>query len=119
MIVLSPKSMLKSLFPFKSLPPTSRRHTPTLTSLPILLLFKVSHCPISHPPWFSLLSQWAAVRFAHKTSSDSLEFVFPSQSYASCGKSKYRKMTTCTLMLVRMSSLYSAKCLPRGSLKDT
>ena len=91
-----------------------------LLSYPNLLASKMFHFSDPHPPSFSLLSQWVDSKVCPQNFLPvSLLSVMPSQSYASCGKSKYRKMTTCTLMLVRMSSLYPTKCLPRGSLKGT
>ena len=93
---------------------------PFLLPFPILLASKMFHYSDPHPPSFSLLSQWVGSEVCPQNFLPvSLLSVMPSQSYASCGKSKYRKMTTCTLMLVRMSSLYPTKCLPRGSLKGT
>ena len=93
--------------------------SPLLLPFPILLTSKM-FLSAPQPPSFCLYSQWVGSEFCPQNFLPiALLSVLPSQSYASCGKSKYRKMTTCTLMLVRMSSLYSAKCLPRGSLKDT
>lgn len=119
--IRSPKSISKFLPP-----PKSRllllQSSPTLAPLSHPLDFQ--NVPPPTAPFFSP-QEWVfsasglAVSCPQNFFPVSLLFVFSSQSYASCGKSKYRKMTTCTLMLVRMSSLYSAKCLPRGSLKDT
>lgn len=102
------------------LPPTSSRLLPILAPLSHLLDFQNVPSSPHFPSKLFSPSQWISSEVCPQNFLPvSLLFVFPSQSYASCGKSKYRKMTTCTLMLVRMSSLYSAKCLPRGSLKDT